>query len=494
MTNPAASVLIVDGSYASWRAQARQALAAGLPPEAVTWTEQDVTPGTASGQMGLDLSAPAHPDARDGPVPAPSVHIGISPALSALLQDAARYRSPQRWAFLYRVLWRWSRGDRSVASPADEDGARLGAMAKAVGRARHDMLAYVRFHRRDATQPPEYLAWYEPAHDVLADAAEHFSRRMGRSSWWIGTPQGCAHWDGSTLQVVRTPTDRPAIAGTDDVESLWLTYYKSIFNPARLNEAALRQHMPVRFWQGLPEGPLIPRMIADARNGARRVAQTSTVGEMKGKPIAVDAQRAQPLREAPSSLDQCRRCPLWRHATQAVAGEGPQSARIVLVGEQPGDHEDLAGRAFVGPAGQVLDDALRQAGVARDSVYLTNAVKHFKWIAHGKRRLHKTPAQQEIEACGHWLEAELARVRPAVIVTLGATALGAVLGRKIRMRDAMATPLRLGNAWVVPTWHPAYALRVDDAARREQIVRAIGQAIARGRDLADGCPPAWGQG
>src|SRR3954453_14540949 len=118
----------------------------------------------------------------------------------------------------------------------------------------------------------------------------------------------------------------------------------------------------------------------------------------------------------PATLDRCRRCDLWRHATQAVPGVGPALARIMLVGEQPGDQEDLQGLPFVGPAGAVLEKAMAQAGMERDSIYLTNAVKHFKWELRGKRRLHKTPAQKEITACHLWLEEELARVRPDVVV------------------------------------------------------------------------------
>jgi DNA polymerase len=445
--------------------------------------------------MALDYAASAPAPCVDQPEKAcapgldPAPGVRVSKTLAALLQDAALYRSPQRWAFLYRVLWRWRHGDRAVESVADEDGARLNAMAKSVRRAQHDMIAYVRFHRRDAAGMPEYLAWYEPEHDVLAYAAEHFARRMGASSWWIGTPQGAALWDGHTLQLSDAPADAAVIqacAMADQIEPLWLAYYKSIFNPARLNEGALQQHMPVRFWKGLPEGPLIPGMIAEARNGARRLAQANAVGVMTGKQVAIDAQRAQPLRAVPSSLDECRRCELWRHATQAVPGCGPETARIMLVGEQPGDQEDLAGRAFVGPAGQVLEDALHRAGVRRDDVFLTNAVKHFKWIPRGKRRLHKTPAQREVEACAHWLEQELARVRPAVIVTLGATALGAILGGKVNMRDYLDNPVRVGDAWLVATWHPSYALRVDGENAREEVVTAIGKAIARAGQLAEG--------
>lgn len=327
-------------------------------------------------------------------------------------------------------------------------------------------------------------------HDVLADAAEHFARRMGTTTWCIGTPQGLAHWDGHALQITSSPDDAhnlKADAAGDTVQTLWQLYYKSTFNPARLNETALQQRMPVRFWKGLPEASLIPSMIAEARNGARQLAQAQAVGVMRGKPVAVDAQRAHPHRPEPTVLEQCRRCELWRDATQAVPGQGNETARLMLVGEQPGDQEDLAGRVFVGPAGQVLDEALKRAGVSRDALYLTNAVKHFKWIARGKRRIHKSPAQREIDACAHWLNAELERVRPDVIVTLGATALTAILGRTASLQDHMAEPVRLGNAWLVATWHPSYALRVQDATERERVVAQIAHAVARADQLAVKC-------
>ncbi|WP_454689623.1 UdgX family uracil-DNA binding protein [Achromobacter aloeverae] len=498
--------LLIDGSYVSWREQALRALAAHWAPEDVQWlaVEGGAAPGDA--QMTLDgfVAAETPPSCRDGdagdPPPAGdtdgtgTVHadappvIRVSRTFAELMQDAALYRSPRRWDHLYRALWRWRHDDRAVASPADEDGARLYAMAKAVRRAKHDMIAYVRFHRRAADDGPEYLAWYEPEHDVLPWAAEHFARRMGASTWCIATPAGAAFWDGASLRYSAAPVDGAAAAragaGADDIEPLWLAYYRSIFNPARLNESALRLHMPVRFWRGLPEAAQIPGMVAAARNGARRVGQARDVGGMDGKPVAVAAHRAQPQRDAPSSLDQCRRCDLWRNATHGVPGNGPASARIMLIGEQPGDQEDLAGKAFVGPAGRILDEALARAGIARDEVYVTNAVKHFKWIPRGKRRMHKTPAQREVDACLYWLDQELDRIRPPVIVTLGATALRAMVRRPVHMQDYLDQAVRLGEAWLVATWHPSYALRVTGEAEREHVIAAIAGALARARELA----------
>ena len=187
--------------------------------------------------------------------------------------------------------------------------------------------------------------------------------------------------------------------------------------------------------------------------------------------------------QQPASLAECRRCALWRHATQAVPGAGGAPAGLMLVGEQPGDKEDQAGLPFVGPAGQLLDAVLETAGVKRETVYVTNAVKHFKWELRGKRRMHKTPGQREVEACAYWLERELARVKPKVVVALGATALRAVLhDPHARLNTHMEQTTQVGGVAVIATWHPSYVLRAPEAEARararEQMVDALRRAHA----------------
>jgi uracil-DNA glycosylase family protein len=169
------------------------------------------------------------------------------------------------------------------------------------------------------------------------------------------------------------------------------------------------------------------------------------------------------LEELRAAARECRACPLWKGATQTVFGEGSSRARIMLVGEQPGDVEDREGHPFVGPAGRILDEALREAGLDRKSLYVTNAVKHFKWEPRGKRRLHKTPAQREIDACHQWLERELAAVKPRLIVALGAVAAKALLGPEFRItRERGKVQQREGLPPVLPTFHPSYILRTKD--------------------------------
>jgi DNA polymerase len=191
------------------------------------------------------------------------------------------------------------------------------------------------------------------------------------------------------------------------------------------------------------------------------------------------------LVEARRQVSGCRRCDLWRHATQAVFGKGHERAVLMLVGEQPGDVEDTAGEPFVGPAGRLLREALEEAGVPFDRVYLTNAVKHFKWEPRGKRRIHAKPNRTEVLACRVWLEAEIAFVRPQAIVALGATAAAALLGPSVRVTRDRATRIASELApFVSVTVHPSSILRAPDSeARAEERrrfvadLRAIAQAI-----------------
>jgi uracil-DNA glycosylase family protein len=164
----------------------------------------------------------------------------------------------------------------------------------------------------------------------------------------------------------------------------------------------------------------------------------------------------------------CQRCDLWKRGTQTVFGEGPSDARLMLVGEQPGDQEDLAGEPFVGPAGQLLRDALSEAGLSPAEVYLTNAVKHFKWEPRGKRRIHERPNREEVLACRMWLDEEIAALKPAIIVALGATAAGALLGSAARVtRDrGKFFPSTLAPL-VTLTVHPSSILRAPDSAKRK---------------------------
>jgi uracil-DNA glycosylase family protein len=180
------------------------------------------------------------------------------------------------------------------------------------------------------------------------------------------------------------------------------------------------------------------------------------------------------LDELRAEAADCKACDLWKTGTQTVFGEGSEDARIVFVGEQPGDNEDLAGRPFVGPAGRVLDEGLEAAGIERSLAYVTNAVKHFKWTARGKRRIHQKPNAAEIAACRPWLEAELAVVQPQVLVALGATAAQALLGRQFRVTKQRGVPVESDLApYVVATVHPSSILRQETEEDRAAAMQAF---------------------
>jgi uracil-DNA glycosylase len=210
---------------------------------------------------------------------------------------------------------------------------------------------------------------------------------------------------------------------------------------------------------------------------------------MSPKPVGALAflPERRSLRSLQAAVQGCRGCELYRAATQAVFGEGPASAKIVLVGEQPGDEEDRQGHPFVGPAGKLLDRALHDAGVDDRDVYITNAVKHFKFEERGKRRIHKKPRASEVAACNPWLEAEMELVKPEVIVCLGATAAQAILGRAYRLTKEHGNFVE--HTWaprVTATLHPSAILRAPDAEQRHEAYAQLVSDLIKVRDQAAG--------
>jgi uracil-DNA glycosylase family protein len=182
----------------------------------------------------------------------------------------------------------------------------------------------------------------------------------------------------------------------------------------------------------------------------------------------------------------CQRCDLWQNATQTVFGEGRGAARVMLVGEQPGDQEDLAGHPFVGPAGGLLDQAIADAGLERTALYLTNAVKHFKWKPRSKRRIHERPNRAEVTACNHWLKEEIMLLRPTVIVALGATAGQALFGPSFRVGATRGKTLEYEGLSVVATGHPSAILRIPSGPERETAYQALVGDLHRAAGMAEG--------
>lgn len=443
-------------SFALWREKARALLRAGASPDQVHWSQEK------GGLFG------------ESPLPAGSnLAPRVPKAFLPLAEAAACYRGPERWTILYRVLWRLSQAEPHLLEIAsDPDVLRLRGMVREVERDVHKMHAFVRFRKvRDAQGQEIFVAWHEPAHLVVERATPFFARRFASMRWSILTPDRCAYWDGQRLEFGPGLT-RAQAPDRDETEELWKTYYRNIFNPARIKLGAMTAEMPKRYWRTMPETALIPEMLAQSDT---RVEQMLELSRQASEP----AQTAERLVQASGTLDdlrelatRCQACELYRNATATVFGEGSPRARLMLVGEQPGDQEDRAGRPFIGPAGQLLRQTLEKAGASLDDVYLTNTVKHFRWIPSpggGKRRLHKRATVRQISTCQGWLMGEIRLVEPKVLVCLGATAAQTLLGAEFRLGRDRGRWLESAHAErVLATVHPSFLLRIGDPEEKER--------------------------
>ncbi|MDB5429536.1 MAG: phage polymerase-related protein [Caulobacter sp.] len=477
--------LATETDFEGWRAAARALRLEGLNPEAVVWTVDGAEPDLLSGGMAeAGAAAPG--------LGAPQAALTVPRGFMELAGAVVLHRSAERFALLYRLLWRLQKQPRLLEVTTDIEVAKARAYAHAVGHAAHKMKAFVRFRLvEDAAAAPDgietFAAWFEPPHRVAERTAPFFARRFSNMRFSILTPDACVHWDTERLRF--TPGADPADAPSDDaLEDYWRTYYASTFNPARLKVKSMTSHMPKLYWRNLPEASLIPELVAGANDRTARMVAAAptppsirTPSQQAMKAAARIARDGAWEMDAPGDLEalaagvhHCRRCDLWRDATQGVRGEGPDHAPLMFVGEQPGDQEDLAGRPFVGPAGQVFNKALAEAGVPRDKAYVTNAVKHFKHEPRGKRRLHKTPDRGEVQACRWWLDHERRLIRPRVVVALGATAALAVFGKTMPIGANRGHAIQLPDqSQGVITWHPSFLLRTPDPEEKAKAYAAF---------------------
>lgn len=464
-----ASAIDLDG----FRAACRDLWAAQVPPEFVSWQTADDASTGLFGDAAVTKRASETP-----PITAPA-------AFLALCETVVLHHNADRFGLLYRLLWRMQREPGLRHDALDADWVRSQQMAQAVRRDIHKMKAFVRFRTlpdtgsnettdSDAipavTHTPLHVAWFEPEHHIVEAAAPFFVRRFTHTRWAILTPERCVRWNGTALEF-EAGADRSQAPPADAGEALWLTYYQHIFNPARLKVAMMQKEMPRRYWHNLPEAQLISPLVAQAHERSGQMIRQEPTEPTRRIRSVVQTVSADAEHEVPPSLTQlrelterCRECPIGEHATQAVGGEGPPRARLMFVGEQPGDQEDLSGKPFVGPAGQLFNRAMSELGFARDAVFVTNAVKHFKFELRGKRRIHKTPAQQEAAACLHWLESEIRLVQPEALVALGATAARQLMGSAVavtKLRGQWLT--RSDGLRVLITLHPSALLRMEPA-------------------------------
>jgi DNA polymerase len=456
-----AVTIAAPDDFDGWRAAARAFASAGVPPGEVAWKVE----GEAAGDL-FGAGAPP-PDGAPFPVPR---------AFLSLAETAICHSDPERFALLYALLLRIRATPRAVEDEADPLVRRIEAMAKAVRRDIHKMHAFVRFREVEDGDGPRFVAWFEPEHHIVRAAAGFFVRRFASMRWSILTPELSVHWDGERLTEGPGASRADAPAG-DPVEAVWKTYYAAIFNPARLKVGAMLKEMPKKYWKNMPETALVGALVAGAQGREARMVERSKT-QLGSNALAA----WQAVREEARG---CTRCHLYECATQTVFGEGPVAAPLMFVGEQPGDQEDLAGKPFVGPAGQLFDRALGDAGIDRSQAYVTNAVKHFKFERRGKRRIHSKPDAGEIEACRWWIEQERTILRPALTVALGATAGRSLFGKAITISGYRGRAHQLpegGEAWV--TVHPSFLLRVRDD-REAEYARFVADLVRVKERLAE---------
>ena len=434
--------LTTEDDFESWRGIARQLAIDDVPADQIVWQIGEAPAdlfGAGANQAATNVETPA---------------FAVPRSFMELARDAICHSDPERFALLYAFLGRLRANPLLIEDRSDPFLHRLHTMARQVRRDIHKMRAFLRFREIGEPAARRFVAWFEPDHHIVRANAGFFVDRFASMRWSILTPELSLHWDGQSLQEAPGAVCADAPSG-DPLEETWRTYYASIFNPARMKVGAMLREMPRKYWKNMPETALVPSLIASAQ--ARESAMVAASRETLSSNVAGSWQA---LREEANG---CTRCPLYKNATQTVFGEGPLDAKLMFVGEQPGDQEDLAGKPFVGPAGRMFDDALDKAGIDRTRVYVTNAVKHFKYEMRGKRRIHSKPNAGEIQACRWWYGQEREILRPAVTVALGATAARQMLGKAVTisaMRGVGHTLEDGGEGWV--TIHPSFLLRIHE--------------------------------
>jgi DNA polymerase len=461
-----AAVLPAPADFAAWRLAARGLLGAGVAPEEAEWR----VAGDAPSLFAEDAAPP--PQAGAFHVPR---------AFVELAEIAIRHSDPERFALLYRTLWRLTHGEPALVQIAtDPDIVRLTQMAKAVKRDAHKMHAFVRFRQVETEAGLRHVAWFEPDHHIEEAEAGFFVRRFAGLRWSIVTPRRSVHWDGQELSF-GPGGKRSEVPPDDAVEPLWRAYYAAIFNPARVKPGAMRAEMPRKYWRNMPETAEIPRLLAEA---PKRVAEMVARGGSAPNPNRQQPRHLAPVSRVAEDMDlldagtdpEAALAALAREiagrndlpdfarrATQLVFGEGPIGATLMFVGEQPGDEEDIQGRPFVGPAGRLWNRALGDAGVPRSEAYVTNAVKHFKFEPRGKRRIHQSPDAGDITYYRPFLLREIGLVGPKLLVALGATALRALTGKALPVMKTRGTTVAGPEGLpVFATVHPSFLLRIPD--------------------------------
>lgn len=478
-------ILKKQGDFDEWRTTARLLLQDEMRPEDVFWHYHSA-PTLFDGERASSPSEKYSPAQQSQEFLVPKQFINLA-------KNVICHESKGSAALLYRLLYRLQRDKTLLEKIYDIDTATALSRQKAVCHDIHHMHAFLRFKEICSLGNDNFrrcfTAWYEPQHFIIAEAIPFFCRRFTDMDWQILTPKGSAFYFNKRLFFGEPIFKKPQ--NKDEIEELWKTYFASIFNPARLKVKTMQSHMPKKYWSNLPEAEIIDSLVDNAETRIETMERQpvlqpplfhSRLSERHAQNSVQTNFRSRTTPETSDilndSIRSCKRCPLHCSATQAVCGEGPENASLIIVGEQPGDREDLVGRPFIGPAGQIFEKTIEKIGIERDEVYITNAVKHFKYELKGRKRLHKRADRSEIERCRWWLMKEIDIVKPKLIVAMGKTALfsltdlneplSGLVGKIIETEEKIP---------VLVTFHPSYLLRIKSEELKKQETARFEQSL-----------------
>lgn len=462
--------ILFEQGFKGWREAARVLLAHKIPPSDLEWQREGTSNSLLWGLEKFDWRT----------MPTIKTALNVSPRFLEMASAVSYHRDPEKWQLLYSLIYRMAyENPRLLDLRIDEQVSRFYAMEHQVRRDAHKAKAFVRFRKIENEDGEVYVAWHEPEHPILPYVAPFFQDRFSLMDWTILTPEESVRWNRKEL------IWGPGVAQengpqSDKLEDLWGCYYKSIFNPARVKVKAMKAEMPKKYWHSMPETKLIEELLfeSDARVDAMIKATPRT---------ALDyVPESRDLQDLKAAMGMCEACDLCSKATQGVFGVGSPNSPLMLVGEQPGDMEDQLGVPFVGPAGEVLQEALNAAQIERETIYMTNSVKAFKFRREGKRRIHEKPTPKEVGTCKPWLMAEVSSVGPDIIVCLGLTAALAVLGQSVRLMDVKGKVLALGDKRkAIVTHHPAHILRIQDEAEKHAAMEDLVQSLRLAKTLSN---------
>ncbi len=482
-------ILKKQGNFDEWRIKARLLLQEKVRPEDVFW-QYHSSPTLFDGEPATQPSE-KYPTAQQGQ------EFLVPKQFINLAKNVICHESEDSAALLYSLLYRLQHDKTLLEKIYDIDTATALSRQKAVCHDIHHMHAFLRFKEignlGDDTVRRCFSAWYEPQHFIIAEAIPFFCRRFSDMDWQILTPKGCAYYLNERLFFGEPIFKKPE--NKDQTEELWKTYFASIFNPARLKVKTMQSHMPKKYWSNLPEAQIIDSLIGNAETRVEKMERQpvlqpplfhSRLTENHAENLIEACLKSQATLETLDELDNgirsCKRCSLHCSATQAVCGEGPEKASLMIVGEQPGDREDLLGRPFVGPAGQIFEKTIEKVGMQRDEVYITNAVKHFKYELKGRKRLHKRADRSEVEHCRWWLMKEIDIVKPKLIVAMGKTALFSLTGLNEPISGMVGKIIETEEKIaVLVTLHPSYLLRIKSEELKKQETARFEQCLQLAR-------------